>query len=82
MFEGLKGLIDFIIEPLLDLINSYLPNFMDKSFKLGLGQVEFFDLTFNEVIVFLVVVVVWVIFIKFIYWIIKNIFNLIVGWLK
>lgn len=78
--QSLYDLITFIYTPM-----EYVLTEMGLDtivLKLGIGQVEFFSLTVTQLISLALSVVVWYIFIRFIYKLIKSIIGLFTRYLR
>lgn len=78
--QSLYNLIEFIYTPM-----EYVLTEMGLDtivLKLGIGQVEFFSLTVTQLLSLALSVVVWYIFIRFVYKLIKSIIGLFTRYLR
>jgi len=78
--QALYDLVLFIYEPIEYIINQM--GLSTVRIKLGIGQVEFFNLTLPQLLSIMVSVVVWYVFVRFVYKLIKSIFGLATRWFR
>lgn len=78
--QALYNLIMFIYEPIEYILTQM--SLSNINLKLGIGQVEFFSLTLTELLSIAVSVVVWFVFVRFVYRLIKSIFSLVTRWFR
>lgn len=80
IFDGLIGLLDFILLPIQSVLTYYSLDL--EVISLGFGTVIWFEFSVVDLVTLVVILVVLFIFIRFIYWMFKTIFNIVVSWLR
>lgn len=79
IYLGLKELVNFVIEPLELLLNDYG---FDIPITLGFGNISWFTINLDQIIIMIFVFITWFIFIRAFYFLLKTLWNLITGgWL-
>ena len=82
MAQGLINLFDFIFEPFKDLLIHAIPNIQNYNFKIGFDSIVWIDLSFVDLFALLLSCIIFYLFARFIYFLIKGFFKIIVGWLR
>lgn len=79
IYLGLKQLINFVVEPLELILEDFG---FDIPITMGIGQVEWFTINLDQIIIMIFVFITWFIFIRAFYSLLKMFWNLITrGWL-
>ena len=77
IYESLKDLLDFFIQPFLSLLNDI--GISDKTIKVGFGSIEWFSFQLNELIHMVLGIFILYVFFRVIYRLIAKVVKMITG---
>lgn len=77
IYESLKDLLDFFIQPFLSLLDDI--GISDTPIRLGFGSIEWFEITLYDLVYLILGIIILYVFFRVIYRLIAKLISVITG---